>query len=236
MGSLSSWPVMAISHHFLVRVAFAASGIKNLKYAPYSLLGDDLTIEGHDVADTYLFLISCLGMEFSPDKTYISEGVAEFAKSLFCHGEDLTPFPLALLKFNKDTLVSNTLAILTHCKRCKIPLRSSTLLGLFPHRWRKTVLLAALSPTSPRFALDLLPRENQWIFLQYLLLKKIEYFSRFRTVDSSTHAFMRADPIKFPKGALSSTPYLQIALDNGKSYPVRHLADEFKPLMMVGSN
>lgn len=235
MGSLSSWPVMAISHHYLVRFAFAASGyLRTLKRAPYSLLGDDLTLEGHGVADTYLDLISCLGMEYSPDKTYIANGVAEFAKSLFCQGEDLTPFPLALLRYNDKTIVSNTLTIITECHRRKIPVRSSTLLRLFPRRWRKTVLLAALSPSSPRFTLDLQPRENLWIFQQFLLKKRLEYFVRKKTVHDSTYAFSTADTVKF--GRMYISPYLQIAMDNGKSYPVRHLDSDFYPIMMIGSN
>jgi len=134
MGSLSSWPVMAISHHFLVRFSFAVTGFHNLSHAPYALLGDDLTLEGHSVAEVYLRVISYLGMEYSVDKTYIANGVAEFAKSLFCQGEDLTPFPLALFKFDKNTIVSNTLAIITECKKRNLNLTSASLTGFFPMR------------------------------------------------------------------------------------------------------
>jgi len=243
MGMLSSWPVMAISHHFLVRFAFAASGYNNLKHAQYSLLGDDLTLVSHRVAKVYLHLISCLGMEYSVDKTYISKGVAEFAKSLFCQGEELTPFPLALLRFSNNTLVSNTLAILTECKRRKIRLRSSTLVGLYPKRWRKTVLLAALSPTSPNSVLDLHSRKDFWIFQQFYLKRKIEYFSRHKTVEDSIYAFFTRDPMNFDKEGklcqslgVSNTPFIQIALDNGNSYLVPRIEEDLLPLMMIGSN
>jgi len=135
MGELSSWPVMAISHHYLVRMSFAASDfLGKLENAPYALLGDDLGLKGFSVAETYLELISYLGMEYSPDKTYIVRGAAEFAKCLFKLGEDLTPFPLALFRFDKNTLVSSTLAILHELRKRDLRLRSSVLLSLFPKR------------------------------------------------------------------------------------------------------
>lgn len=238
MGLLSSWPVMAISHHFLVRWSFAASSFPyRLENAPYRVLGDDLTLLGYRVADIYLDLISCLGMEYSKDKTYISKGVAEFAKSLFCHGKELTPFPLALLRFNKNTVVSNTLAIVTECKRINLSLTASTLQGLFPKRWRNLVLLASLSPSSPKGGLDLHSRSDFWTFHQYLFAAKIRYFSRLATVRDSTHAFAANDPGK--SGKALASPYLQIALDNGSSYPVRYLKDNkrlLNPEVLVGSN
>lgn len=96
------------------------------------------------------------------------------------------------------------------------------------------MLLAALSPSSPRSVLDLEPRKDQWIFLQYLRLRKIEYFSRLSTVRDSTHAFAFSDP--GTSGKRLSSPYLQIGQDNGNSYPVRHIEAKYMPLMMLGSN
>jgi hypothetical protein len=236
MGLMSSWPVMAISHHYLVRLAFAAAGRSSLGDAPYSVLGDDLTLLGHDVAGEYLNLIDCLGMKFSPEKTYISVGVAEFAKSLYCHGEDLTPFPIALLGFNKNTIVSNTLAIISECKRINLPLTAQTLMGLYPLRWRNLVLLASLSPSSPQYGLDLLSRSDQWVFLQFIFAQKIKYFARLNTVRDSTHVFAFSDPGS--SGFRGSSPYLQIGLSNSESYPVTRLRDDktlSNPLVLLGS-
>lgn len=232
MGLLSSWPVMAISHHYLVRFSFAVSGHKRLEKAPYSLLGDDLSLKGFGVAGEYLELIACLGMQYSPEKTYIAKGVAEFAKSLFCLGKDLTPFPLALLRFNRNTVVSNTLAIVTECKKRNLLLTSATLTGIHPKRWRNLVLLAALSPSSPRLGLDLHARPDQWIFLQFAYCKRLQYFGRLNTVRISTHAFAINDP--GTSGKKLGSPFLQIGADNSESYPVRHLGDEYFPLMMLG--
>lgn len=236
MGLLSSWPVMAISHHYLVRLAFAASGFKRLERARYSVLGDDLTLQGKRVAGEYLNLIQYLGMEYSPEKTYLARGRAEFAKSLFVLGEDLTPFPLPLFRFNKNTVVSNVLAIVTECKRKKLPLTAATLTGLHPRRWRNLVLLAALSPTSPRYALDLPSRDDQWIFLQFILTQRIKYFARHKTVRDSIVAFALEDPSN--SAMLRMSPYMQIVSDNSESYPVRYLKDITKlmnPEILLGS-
>jgi len=224
MGALSSWPVMAISHHFLVRLAYAASGFpRKLRKAPYALLGDDLTIVNEAAAKTYLDLISCLGMDYSPDKTYLLVGNAEFAKSLFRKGEDLTPFPVSNLVFRQNTVVSNVQVIMSECKRRKISLTAATLVGLFPKKWRNLVLLAALSPSSPIGVLDLPSRTDNWIFFQFHLARKIKYFSRLSTVRDSTHAFAFKDPGK--SGKWLASPFLQIARDNGDRYPVRRLKD-----------
>lgn len=236
MGLLSSWPVMAISHHFLVRLSFSAQGFKRPEFARYCVLGDDLTLHGHAVAEEYLRLIDSLGMKYSPEKTYISIGVAEFAKSLFCQGEDYTPFPLALLRFNKNTLVSNTLAIIAECKRINFPLTAQRLTGLFPLRWRNLVLLAALSPSSPKYGLDLQTRLDYWTLFQFVYAQKIRYFARLNTVRDSTHAFAYSDPGS--SGKYLASPYLQIGQDNGKSYPVRYLKDNkrlLNPEVLLGS-
>jgi hypothetical protein len=237
MGLLSSWPVMAISHHYLVRLSFAAQGFNPVR-ADYRVLGDDLTLRGFGVAEEYLRLISYLGMDYSPDKTYIAKGVAEFAKSLYCHGEELTPFPLALLRFNENTLVSNVLAILSECDRINLPITAQSLLGLFPYRWRNLVLLAALSPKSPRYVLDLQPRTDQWVFLQFVYAQKIRYFSRMETVWESTHAFAYMNPSKSVKlGDPLSSPFIQIGKDNSENYPVRYLRDDkrlLSPQVLLG--
>jgi hypothetical protein len=103
-----------------------------IKRALYRVLGDDLSLIGFDVAKVYIELIHCFGMDYSVDKTYIKEGSAEFAKSLFCKGEEITPFPWSLFKFDHKTVVTNVLALLHECKRRKIPLTAAFLTGMYP--------------------------------------------------------------------------------------------------------
>jgi hypothetical protein len=222
MGELSSWPVMAISHHFLVRLSYAMASVHHSNWR-YALLGDDLTLASKPASNNYLRLISYLGVDYSVDKTYLTIGAAEFAKSLFREGKDLTPFSTANLVFRKNTIVSNVQAIMVECKRINLPLSAQTLLELFPKRWRQLVLLAALSPSSPSSVLDLHSRKDYWVFTSFVLQQRIRYFSNPETVFVSTHIFVVKAPIT-SGGALSS-PFLQIGQDNSNRYPVRHLED-----------
>lgn len=134
MGALSSWPVMAISHHVLIwwssQLAYPDRDFD--PSSEYAILGDDLVIANSAIAEKYLELIKLLGVDFSPEKTIIREGLAEFAKSLFRRGEDLSPFPSAPLIFDINTVVSNVLAVLTTCSDRKFRTDLSTIMGLYP--------------------------------------------------------------------------------------------------------
>lgn len=221
MGLLSSWPVMALTHHFLVRLAYTASGTSPKNFN-YRVLGDDLTLRGEEAAKTYLDLIDCLGIDYSPDKTYLSTGRAEFAKSLFILGEDYTPFPTALLEFKFNTIVSNVLGIMSDLKRMNIRTTAQVLLGVFPRRWRNLALLTLLSPSSPTSVLDLSPRTEHWVFLQFLLSQRVAYFSKTSRYFDSVFRFVYRDP---GKPGYMASPFYQIAQSNKDGYPVRYSVD-----------
>jgi len=81
MGALSSWAMLALTHHVIVRVAAHRVGI--IKFSDYAILGDDIVIANKAVADSYLALVTSLGVNVSLHKTLYSErGVCEFAKRL----------------------------------------------------------------------------------------------------------------------------------------------------------
>jgi len=225
MGMLSSWPVMAISHHMLVwwayKLTYPDRDPKN--FEGYCILGDDLVIRDKYVAKSYLQLISALGVDYSVEKSFFSIGLAEFAKSLFLRGRDLTPFPLGALNFEKNALLSNIQVILTECSKRNLRTTLSTIEGISPSRWRGLVRLTALSPLSPKSVLDVQSRKDHGIFFSFLLIERIRYFSRLATVRDSTHAFAFNDPGK--SGKYLASPYLQIGKDNGERYPVRRLRD-----------
>jgi hypothetical protein len=101
MGALSSWAMLALTHHFLVQAAAWMSGrvpVGTL-YTNYAVLGDDLVIGNKDVKDAYLLILKSLGMEVNISKSIISDrGTAlEFAKRTFFNGMDVSPFPLSEL-------------------------------------------------------------------------------------------------------------------------------------------
>jgi hypothetical protein len=68
------------------------------KTSKYVLLGDDLLIGDHRLAEQYKELIQGFGVDFSPSKTYESDKFYEFAKCIGFRGVELTPFPIHALK------------------------------------------------------------------------------------------------------------------------------------------
>jgi hypothetical protein len=98
MGALSSWAMLALTHHFIVQCAAWRSRIIPVGtwYSNYALLGDDLVIGDSAVKDEYLAILSSLGMEVNVHKSIISETgrCLEFAKRTIYLGTDVSPIPL----------------------------------------------------------------------------------------------------------------------------------------------
>jgi hypothetical protein len=98
MGALSSWPSLALTHHFLVQAAAWKAGKVPVGtwFTDYAILGDDIVIFDKDVADEYKRLISHIGMTIGLHKSVLSNDgtVVEFAKRIFHHGFDVSPAPL----------------------------------------------------------------------------------------------------------------------------------------------
>lgn len=80
MGALSSWAMLAITHHVIVKAAALRVGIKS--FIDYSVLGDDVVIANDEVAESYLFLMQTLGLEINRQKSVESLKFTEFAKKL----------------------------------------------------------------------------------------------------------------------------------------------------------
>jgi len=97
MGALSSWPSLAITHHFLVQAAAWRSGAVPLGtwFEDYAILGDDLVIFNREVAIGYRKIISLIGMNIGLHKSILSNNgsVIEFAKRIFHNGVDVSPVP-----------------------------------------------------------------------------------------------------------------------------------------------
>jgi hypothetical protein len=101
MGALSSWAMLALTHHCIVqwawyRVCRRGHGIWTW-YQDYAVLGDDVVILGDLVAREYVKLMTALGVEISMHKSLVSKsGLGlEFAKRTFLRGEDVSAVPLA---------------------------------------------------------------------------------------------------------------------------------------------
>jgi hypothetical protein len=93
MGAYSSWPIMALTHHSIVRFC----GGKE-----YVILGDDIVIKGEKTALKYQEVMALLGVKISIPKSILPSpkaGIttAEVAKRLFINGNEVTPLPSKLL-------------------------------------------------------------------------------------------------------------------------------------------
>lgn len=93
MGAYSSWPAMALTHHFIVRWAAMRCGLPH--FTQYIILGDDLVIAHAEVAAAYIRLLKELDMPISTAKSHISDDIFEFAKRWFMSGTEMTGFSVS---------------------------------------------------------------------------------------------------------------------------------------------
>jgi len=93
MGLYSSWPLLAVTHHLIVK--YAAESVGKTDFRQYRILGDDIVIRDSAVAGAYRTVMADLGVVISPEKTLVSRDTFEFAKRLFHQGTEITAFPVA---------------------------------------------------------------------------------------------------------------------------------------------
>lgn len=98
MGALSSWGMLALTHHFVVQASAWHCGVVPVGtwFKDYVVLGDDIVIFNREVKDQYLKFMKALGMEFGLHKSVLSRnGTAlEFAKRMFWKGNDVSAVPV----------------------------------------------------------------------------------------------------------------------------------------------
>lgn len=109
MGAYSSWAMLAITHHTIVKISALQAGIHDFR--DYGVLGDDVVIYNDEVADKYLINMKLLGVEINLNKSVQSYDFAEFAKKWVGHECDISPIgPGLILQSIRDkTFVSNAI-------------------------------------------------------------------------------------------------------------------------------
>lgn len=91
MGALSSWAMLAVTHHFIVQLAYKQSHFKFDWFDGYELLGDDIVIFDERVATQYLSLMEGFGVGINMSKSIISKNESfEFAKVSSLNGQFLS--------------------------------------------------------------------------------------------------------------------------------------------------
>lgn len=94
MGALSSWAMLAITHHAIVQFAAFRAGWRSW-FPDYAVLGDDVVIANHGVAAQYVLIMKEIGVDIGFHKSIVSSNLSlEFAKRFFYKGKEVTPFPL----------------------------------------------------------------------------------------------------------------------------------------------
>lgn len=100
MGALSSWAMLALTHHFIVQFAHYKATNRVAWFSGYAVLGDDIVISDPSVAKQYLEVMQTLGVGIGLHKSLISgAGLAlEFAKRTIYKGKDVSPITLTELQ------------------------------------------------------------------------------------------------------------------------------------------
>nr|UPW42164.1 MAG: putative RNA dependent RNA polymerase [Hainan mito-like virus 16] len=109
MGALSSWAGLAITHHFILQqcannlnkvyeVKENGFVIRNEWYDKYEILGDDIVIFDHDIAQEYLRLMKLYGLEINLSKSILSPNntAFEFAKRTYIGGNNVSAIPIKM--------------------------------------------------------------------------------------------------------------------------------------------
>jgi hypothetical protein len=100
MGALSSWAMLALTHHFIVQYCAYIERVMPLHksgdpiwFDGYAILGDDIVIANKAVANRYRKVMASLGVTIGLAKSLVSPyGTAlEFAKRTFWNGVDVSP-------------------------------------------------------------------------------------------------------------------------------------------------
>lgn len=68
LGYCSSWPLFALSHHFMVWLAADRAYPDGEEFKAYAILGDDVVIADSRVAEEYSLILGQLGVDISTQK------------------------------------------------------------------------------------------------------------------------------------------------------------------------
>jgi hypothetical protein len=94
MGALSSWAMLALTHHALVQFAAYRAGEARW-FDLYAVLGDDVVIAHDGVAREYVKLCELIGLGIGIAKSLEArDKTLEFAKKFFFRGEHVSGLPV----------------------------------------------------------------------------------------------------------------------------------------------
>lgn len=133
MGFYSSWAMLAIWNHLMVRTARRFNQLRPSQDEPqFVIIGDDVAILGRDVASTYERLCSLMGVPLSPlkgfspktksivenpIKAYCANNSVEIAKRVFVNGFELSPISPVEISAGLETVYHFPALLLSGAER-----------------------------------------------------------------------------------------------------------------------
>lgn len=204
MGALSSWAMLAITHHWILQycnrkvlhnevLRLTAEGfqgdckeeaIRTLKWerwsTAYEILGDDLVILDEKLAAQYLEVCQLLGVEINLSKSIQStNGSFEFAKRTVIKGEDVSGvcWKQFLDYGSLPTVVNTLLQYTASCKKVSI-----------------NSLLVAVSRQGIFWSKTLQSKKRAWERLEFSLIAMLSHYTSRGIVPFSWFAAWMMDP------------------------------------------
>lgn len=106
MGAYTSWAMLALTHHFIVQLAYMKSYPESrIWFRDYRVLGDDCVIADELVAAKYVQLMRLLGVPLNESKGLVSDnGSLEFAKTYWYKTEEVSPHSWADMRLGIQSL------------------------------------------------------------------------------------------------------------------------------------
>jgi hypothetical protein len=134
MGALSSWAMLAITHHFLWYWAALSAGVIRRKewFQDYAVLGDDSCAANKAVVESYLNICKRIGVKVNLAKSLLSPiGAAEFAKRFILPAGDCSPVSIG------ELLVSyKNFSVMSNWRRKRPNIRLADLLSLYGYKFK----------------------------------------------------------------------------------------------------
>jgi hypothetical protein len=195
MGALSSWGMLAVTHHFLVQCAAQRAGASRpgLWFSDYELLGDDINIFNERVAFQYLALMASIGVPINSSKSVVAANASfEFAKVTGHHGQNVSAISWKMF-LSQNTMMGRANIVFSLLnKDMNIPCVGRWINGIVSKTWFKLG-----NPTYSYISL----------LTMYAKTGKFSYESLISalTVKSGAHQPLKRSYKNFMKGQLTSS-------------------------------
>ena len=152
MGALSSWAMLAMTHHAIVQWAALRARRHGravpIMFREYAILGDDIVIANRAVAIEYLRILDLIGVKAGLAKSIIAKGkfYAEFAKKFF------TPTGRADMLPLKEVIAvySSTLLTCEFVRIHKLPIGAILSFLGYGYKAKNRAITAQFRTLSPR--------------------------------------------------------------------------------------